>query len=370
MAYVYADMDAMAGFQQLLIQHLPQLEQQVDCKEDLIKDTIQKIQAAIERAIEAEEAARKALEAAEERLREAEALTRERNAHLGEDEEPVTTPSFYYEDVEECQQAYDYAQYARQHAENTLENFKSYVRSHRQQQADGIEHFKKLLGMSGKFFERYIRILVDAKKATALGGDGSTTKARSGSESTSGGADGGIAAATGPAASVKEAGRQWTQGLSKEQYAALSMYTGAAYANINGALRGLDTFQPGYRELAVQIHGALSGSCIPQNCTVYRGASGAALGALRNLPDDQLVGAFFSDDGFMSTSLNSEDAFGGEIKLVISVPAGAKGAYVGYLSQLGHSESEVLFDMGQVLQITKAERDSNGRRVIHARMMV
>ena len=71
----------------------------------------------------------------------------------------------------------------------------------------------------------------------------------------------------------------------------------------------------------------------------------------------------------MSTSLNSEDSFSGDIKLVISVPAGAKGAYVGYLSQLGHSESEVLFDMGSVMQITKVDRDKNGQRVIYAQMM-
>ena len=373
MAYVYADMDALAEYQQQIVQTLSTLEGQVGCKEDLIENTIVKIRAAIERAEEAERAAYASLQAAEEQLRAAEQKTREYNSHLAEGQEPMTTPEFYYDDVYEKESEYACAEAARSHAENTLSNFEAYVRSYEQQQADGIAHFKKLLGMSGKFFEGYISKLIEVKKCTAVseGASNKKTGNRSHSGAVAGVPSGAAATPADPVFSVKEAGKQWTDSLSKEQYAALSAYTGSAYININAALRGLSpSFQDGCKENAILIHQALSASSIPQGCTVYRGASAAALGSMRNAPDDQLVGSFFSDNGFMSTSINSEDSFGGEIKLVIDVPAGAKGAYVGYLSQLGHSESEVLFDMGSVMQITKVDRNGNGQRVIHARMMV
>lgn len=373
MAYVYADMDALAEYQQQIVQTLSTLEGQVGCKEDLIESTKVQIRAAIERAEEAERAAYASLQAAEEQLREAERRTREYNSNLAEDQEPMTTPEFYYDNVYEKESEYSYAEATRAHAENTLSNFEAYVRSYEQQQADGIEHFKKLLGMSGKFFEAYIKKLVEVKKCTAVSEGSSSKGAGKGSNSgaVAGAPSGATAIPANPVLSVKEAGKQWTDSLSKEQYAALSAYTGSAYVNINATLRGISpSFQDGYKEKAILIHQALSASSIPQACTVYRGASAAALGSLQNVPDDQLVGSYFSDNGFMSTSINSEDSFGGEIKLVIDVPAGAKGAYVGYLSQLGHSESEVLFDMGSVMQITKVERNGNGQRVIHARMMV
>ena len=94
-----------------------------------------------------------------------------------------------------------------------------------------------------------------------------------------------------------------------------------------------------------------------------------ALGPLEKLSDQELIGAVFTDNGFMSTSLAQEDAFGGAVQLEIEVPKGAKGAYVGYISQQGHAESEVLFDMGQYIKILGVNRDQYGNRKIHARMM-
>ena len=162
---------------------------------------------------------------------------------------------------------------------------------------------------------------------------------------------------------------QWTNSLSKEQYEAINYYTGAGYDNINDSLRGFSSFATGNYERAVNIHRALSKAYIPKRCTVYRGASAQALGALKNLRDEELVGAHVVDLGFMSTSLDRDDAFYGEVNFVIDVPAGAHGAYVGYLSQLGHYEKEVLFDYRQQLLITKVERDNNGNRIINAKMM-
>lgn len=184
------------------------------------------------------------------------------------------------------------------------------------------------------------------------------------------------AAATGEAAkamvdaNVRQTGKAWSDALSQSEATAVHAYTGTAYNNINAVLRGkAGTFNEGNREIASNIHSALSRSCIPEDCTVYRGASREALGAYQNLPDEALVGKLIGDKGFMSTSLNPGDAFGGEVRLEISVPAGAKGAYVGYISQCQHYESEVLFDRGQMMRITGVYYNEFGKRIIRAEML-
>lgn len=170
---------------------------------------------------------------------------------------------------------------------------------------------------------------------------------------------------------IKLSGKEWSENLSPAEYSAVRDYTGTSYININSVLRGLESdFETGNHERASLIHIALSRSSIPQSCTVYRGASLSSLGEYANSTDAELIGNIISDDGFMSTSLNSGDAFGGEVRYEISVPEGANGAYVGYLSQAQHYESEVLFDYGQMLQITDVRRDMFGNRTIVARMLV
>ena len=365
MSYVYADIDALRDFKERIEQTRSVVEGQIGCKDDLIEQSKIEIRAAIERAEEVERQAYTALRNAEDALHEEEQRTRSYNANLAEDQEPITTPEYYYDMVDQCERDYSYAQANREHAENTLANFEEYVRHYRQQQADAIEHFRKLLEMNSKFIESYADKLMEVKKATAVSGSNS-----GGGSGSAGAAVGGAGNGVSASEAIKAEGKQWTESLTKEQYAAFSAYTGTAYININETLRGLcSDFHSGNKEKAMLIHQALSTCSLPQACTVYRGASNAYLGSLQNLSDSQLEGKYFCDNGFMSTSINPGDAFGGEIKLVINVPAGAKGAYLGYLSQLGHSESEVLFDVGSVMRITKVTRDQNGRRVIYADLM-
>ena len=170
---------------------------------------------------------------------------------------------------------------------------------------------------------------------------------------------------------VKQSGQQWSTGLSQAEYQAVRDYTGSHHLNINNVLRGIESdFAAGNESRAVLIHNALENSNIPCDCTVYRGASSRALGAYSNLSDSELIGLTIMDEGFMSTSLNRNDAFGGDVQLEISVPAGTHGAYVGYLSNCGHYESEVLFDAGQRMQITDVRRDMFGNRTICARILI
>ncbi len=173
------------------------------------------------------------------------------------------------------------------------------------------------------------------------------------------------------AVAVKQAGETWSNNISQDEARAIRDYTGNMYyQNINSVLRGLDSgFDSGNCERANLIHSALSQSQIPCDCTVYRGTSLAALGEFQNLSNEDLVGHTIVDYGFMSTSLNSSDAFGGDIRLEISVPQGTNGAYVGYLSNCGHAESEVLLDAGQTMEITGARHDMFGNRIISLRII-
>lgn len=178
------------------------------------------------------------------------------------------------------------------------------------------------------------------------------------------------AGAVSQADQIRSCGKQWAASLPAESRAAIRSYTGTAYSNINARLRGLESsFDPGNLECAQKIHQALSGASISNDCTVYRGVSSKALGRLRTLPDSVLVGKTFADHGFMSTSLDRNSAFGGDMLLEIDVPKGSYGAYVGDISSAGHYESEVLFDAGQQMRITGVRRDESGRRIVSVRIM-
>ena len=160
--------------------------------------------------------------------------------------------------------------------------------------------------------------------------------------------------------------------MTATQSQAVKDYTGNLYyENINAVLRGkAAAFDTGNHERAKQLHQALADARLPTACTVYRGTSSAALGRFQAAEDSQLIGVIIGDEGFMSTSLNREDAFSDELILEIHAPAGAHGVYVGYVSAQGHNESEVLFDKDQTMQITGVRREANGKRVIETILYV
>lgn len=169
---------------------------------------------------------------------------------------------------------------------------------------------------------------------------------------------------------VKQTGQQWANNLSQAEAMAVRDYTGTHYLNINNVLRGIESdFAYGNENRSILIHNALQNAQMPCDCTVYRGASARALGEYQNLSDEQLIGLTIMDDGFMSTSLNPNDAFSGEVRFELSVPEGTHGAYVGYLSNCGHYESEVLLDAGRQMEITDVRRDMFGNLTICARII-
>lgn len=165
---------------------------------------------------------------------------------------------------------------------------------------------------------------------------------------------------------VMNAGLEWSNSLSEDESNAINGYTGSTYENINAVLRGIEkSFDPGNRKDAKLIHRSLGRASFPCDCTVYRGVPSRALGGIANKSDSEIVGSFFQDAGFMSTSLDRERAFDRDTLIEIQVPKGSHGAYLGYSSHFGHAESEVLFDCGQKMRITGARRES-GKRIISA----
>lgn len=175
---------------------------------------------------------------------------------------------------------------------------------------------------------------------------------------------------------IVQDGALYLDTLSPEQRKAIYDYTTEApgeptYKNINKTMRDPKNhrFLPGNKERALAMHQALSGASLPAACTVYRGTSSAALASYADLPDEEIVGKVLPERAFLSTSLNKEDSFGGEVKLCIEVPAGTHGVYIGSLSAAGDAESEVLFDFGQMMRVTGVERTASGVRTIHAKML-
>lgn len=91
--------------------------------------------------------------------------------------------------------------------------------------------------------------------------------------------------------------------LSKDEKAAVTIYTGDDYKNINDSLRGKDTATPQNEQVINTLTNALQESELSENMTLYRGTSITALGSeLMNLPPEELVGESFTERGFTSTS--------------------------------------------------------------------
>lgn len=165
---------------------------------------------------------------------------------------------------------------------------------------------------------------------------------------------------------VRNYGAEWSSSISLKEREAVNLYTGTAYSNINAVERGIEKkYIDNNFEVARNLHSALQKAEIPCDCVTYRGCSSKALGLMGRLSDEQLIGKVFRDKGFMSTSLDRGNAFSNDdMLLIINVPKGAKGAYVGYLSAAKHYETEVLFDINQMMKIDHVDRDELGRRIV------
>lgn len=145
--------------------------------------------------------------------------------------------------------------------------------------------------------------------------------------------------------------------LSDSQINALKKYTGDDYRNINNSLRGLEEATPENSVTIKEIRSALDNAALPEDMTLYRGTSTDALGELKNLQPEELVGQTFTERGFMSTSADSTVAdgfFKNNMQITIEASKGAHAMDISSISKY-KSEVEILFNAGQELLITSAE---------------
>ena len=268
----------------------------------------------------------------------------------------------------------------------SVDNYSSEIGPHVESIADAVESIQTALnqaidpieGVSSKLNEladKY-QAIVDNDRFSNLSNSGA---GYAGSVGSSGSSVGTGASSAGSfssgsssgdsSSSVMSAGADWANSLSDTEKEAVNAYTNTAYSNINQNLRGIsNSWDPGNLDRAKALHSALGRSSLPCDCTVYRGASSAVLGNYKNLSNEELKGKILKDNGFMSTSLDRDRAFEGDILLEIDVPKGSKGAYVGNVGHYGHIESEVLFDCNSMMVINDVQ-NINGKRVIKASMI-
>lgn len=174
---------------------------------------------------------------------------------------------------------------------------------------------------------------------------------------------------------VKEQAIPMLVGLTPKQRTAVHYYTGLGYQQVNPYLRGKTTsIYPKDLEQIRVLSQLLSQQITDRPMRVYRGISpntpmvhGGTKG-LDGYSDQELVGKLLVDGAFVSTSLREDSAFPGTM-LVLDLPKGCRGAYVGDISQAQHYEREFLMDRNQVFRVTRVVHE-RGKRYIYATALV
>lgn len=131
--------------------------------------------------------------------------------------------------------------------------------------------------------------------------------------------------------------RQWKNRLLPEEKEALKSYTKDNELLNYVAREGVNEIyaQPLQREIAL-ITSALKEAKVPETILAFRGTTKMALGEFAHLTPEELIGKTIIEKGFLSTSLYPRKHFidlENGLHMVIIVPKGTKGAYLGSLSK-------------------------------------
>ena len=165
---------------------------------------------------------------------------------------------------------------------------------------------------------------------------------------------------TGLASLSKEAGT-WVQSLTPAELAAVGGYSiegPNGYDGINDYLRGLSqnsAYLPS-RQTIDALDSAIGKFTVSNPITVERVITANGFAALR--PDGTLpIGTVLTDKGYTSTTLTRDRGFikSQRFVLQISVPVGAKGAYIETAS-FNKSEKEFLIHRGASYQVTSVRQ--------------
>lgn len=154
--------------------------------------------------------------------------------------------------------------------------------------------------------------------------------------------------------------KSWSDSLTVEERQVVQKYTGSWADSINGKLRGNSSL--GYDEHSVEVMDrALAKGSVPEDFLVHRGFDYSKMEQAME-KGTLTPGSVFHDKGFVSTSVNSQSAFRGNIRIRARVPQGSQGAYVNHIS--GHpNELEFILPRGSSFRINgykKVKRASGG----------
>lgn len=150
----------------------------------------------------------------------------------------------------------------------------------------------------------------------------------------------------------------------------LQNYTDKGYIAINGYLRGKsEKTDNSVKQKIREIDSVMKKMKTKSDMTVYRGVSSdVSMGrtgtgkSLSQYSDQELIGKHLFDGAFVSTSVQENSAFKRDTMLVISVPAGAHGIYLGDIS-LYKKQKEFLLDRNQDFIVRRVENKNNKRYI-------
>lgn len=146
--------------------------------------------------------------------------------------------------------------------------------------------------------------------------------------------------------------KEWTNGLSKTEHAAIQDYTNAGYKTMNAKLRsgGKETKQ------IKDVQTALLKSKAPADMVVSRGyGNGAHLEAFKAAAKN---GGTYTEKGFTSTTIQKKATYQG-FSVNVHVKKGAPGAYVEGMSAF-KGEKEFLIPHGAKFKVLKGKQDKRG----------
>lgn len=149
---------------------------------------------------------------------------------------------------------------------------------------------------------------------------------------------------------MQESDKRFADKLTVEQRHSLRHYKGDGYIRLNQELRGMASPTKKQQAHIKELDAAFEGHELGRNIVSYRGFSAHIT---------HEVGKVYTDKGFMSSSLNPNNAFGGQIFLKIHASKKAKAAFIdskrvynGYEKSVLYShEHEVLFARGTRYQV-------------------
>ncbi|OFW55854.1 MAG: hypothetical protein A2Y75_05415 [Candidatus Solincola sediminis] len=151
--------------------------------------------------------------------------------------------------------------------------------------------------------------------------------------------------------------------ITNTQISGLRYYTGSAYTQMNGFLRGFMDATDAVKKHIRDAQAGMRPSLKPM--VFHRGTNPGQFGGAAL--DQDLVGKVMVDHGFMSTSVGGRAAFGGKVMLEIECPSGTPMSYVDHISK-NQGENEMLLAAGTRYRVIAVEQE-NHRTIVKVRVI-